>query len=150
MITNQRDMYFVAVKVFLEKDGKLLIFKDNFNDWDLPGGRIKPEEFEKPLEEIIKRKMSQELGNDIEYIVGKPLLFMRHERVENAPGNPTVRIFAIGYPANLLKGEIKLSPRHVEMRWVDPKTFKPEECFTGGWLKGVQEYLSIRNNLKIS
>ena len=41
MSTDQKDMYFVAVKVFLEKDNKLLILKDNFGDWDLPGGRIK-------------------------------------------------------------------------------------------------------------
>lgn len=27
--------------------------------------------------------------------------------------------------------------------WVDPKTFKPEEYFEGGWLKGVEEYLKL-------
>lgn len=37
----QKDTYFVAVKLFLEKDGKLFIFKDKFGAWDLPGGRIK-------------------------------------------------------------------------------------------------------------
>lgn len=145
MSTDQKDTYFVAVKVFLEKDGKFLVFKDNFNDWDLPGGRIKKEEFEAPLEEVVRRKMSQELGDKIEYALGKPMLFMRHERVEHSPGNPTVRIFAVGYPATLVKGDISLSPRHVEMMWADPKTFKPEDYFTGGWLKGVQEYMTIRN-----
>lgn len=144
---DQKDTYFVAVKVFLEKDGKFLVFKDNFNDWDLPGGRIKKEEFEASLEEVVRRKMSQELGDKIEYSIGKPMLFMRHERVEHAPGNPTVRIFAIGYPATLTKGEISLSPRHVEMMWADTKTFKPEDYFTGGWLKGVREYMAIRNNI---
>lgn len=39
MPTSQKDTYFVAVKVFLERDNKLLILKDNFGDWDLPGGR---------------------------------------------------------------------------------------------------------------
>src|SRR6185369_4387247 len=65
MSTDQKDTYFVAVKVFLEKDGNFLVFKDNFNDWDLPGGRIRKEEFEAPLEEVVLRKMSQELGNGI-------------------------------------------------------------------------------------
>ena len=34
MATNEKDTYFVAVKVFMEKDGKLLIIKDNFGDCD--------------------------------------------------------------------------------------------------------------------
>ena len=143
---NGKDLYFVAVKVFMEKDGKLLIMKDNFGNWDLPGGRIKPVEFETPMEDIVKRKMKEELGDSIEYEIGKPAVFMRHERVENVPGNPTVRIFAVGYEGKLLNGEIKLSERHTEMLWVDLNNFKPEDYFKGGWLKGVQEYL-VKNSL---
>ncbi|MDD5318828.1 MAG: hypothetical protein PHF79_03380 [Candidatus Pacebacteria bacterium] len=146
MSSNEKDTYFVAVKVFLEKDGKFLIMKDNFGDWDLPGGRIKKDEFEAPLENIINRKMNQEVGNEVEYEIGKPLLFLRHERVEATEGSPTVRIFAIGYPANYKNGEIRLSERHTELLWVDIKTFKPEDYFKGGWLKGVQEYLTIKNS----
>lgn len=139
---NGKDLYFVAIKVFVEKDGKLLIMRDNFGDWDLPGGRIKPDEFDTSMEDIVKRKMKEELGDGIEYEIGRPVVFMRHERVENAPGNPTVRIFAVGYEGKLLDGEIKLSERHPEMLWVDPKDFKPEDYFKGGWLKGVQDYLA--------
>lgn len=139
---NGKDLYFVALKVFLEKDGKLFIFKDRFGDWDLPGGRIKPDEFETPIEDIIKRKMTEELGSDIHYTLGKPEILMRHERVEQTAGNPTVRIFAVGFRATLTSGEIQLSAQHTEMQWVDPKDFRPEEYFTGGWLKGVQEYLT--------
>jgi len=142
---NEKDTYFVAVKVFLERDGKLLILKDNFGDWDLPGGRIKKDEFEVALDQIIKRKMSEELGDGIQFTIGKPLVFMRHERQEAIPGNPMVRIFAIGYEGVLIGGEIKTSERHPEFLWVDPKDFKPENYFTGGWLKGVQEYLTVRN-----
>ena len=145
MSTDQKDTYFVAVKVFLERDGKFLVFKDNFNDWDLPGGRIKKDEFSTSLEDIVKRKMCQELGEGIEFHLGKPIVFMRHERVEHAPGNPTVRIFAVGFEATLIKGDIALSERHTEIFWADPKTYKPESHFTGGWLKGVQEYLAIKN-----
>ena len=142
---ESKDTYFVAVKVFLEKDGKFLVMKDNFGDWDLPGGRIKKDEFETPLEDIIARKMSQEVGSDVRYKVGKPIVFLRHERVEQSPGNPTVRIFAVGYSAKYLGGEVQLSERHTEMLWADIKTFKPEDYFKGGWLKGVQEYLAIKN-----
>ena len=141
----EKDTYFVAVKVFLEKDGKFLIMKDNFGDWDLPGGRMKKDEFNTPLEKITLRKMSEEVGSEVKYELGKPVVFFRHERVEATDGNPTVRIFAVGYQALWKEGEIRLSERHTEMLWVDPKTFKPEDYFTGGWLKGVQEYLVIKS-----
>ena len=140
----EKDTYFVAVKVFLEKDGKFLILKDNFGDWDLPGGRIKKDEFETPLDAIIARKMSEELGDEIKYRVGKPIVLMRHERVESASGNPTVRIFAVGYEGIFESGEIKLSERHSGMKWMDISNFKPEDYFKGGWLKGVQEFLEIK------
>jgi ADP-ribose pyrophosphatase YjhB (NUDIX family) len=141
---DDKDTYFVAVKVFLERDGKLLILKDNFGDWDLPGGRIIKGEFETPLEDIAKRKMREELGDDIRYVIGKPIVFMRHERQEAAPGNPMVRIFAIGYEGVLEGGEIKTSERHLEFLWVDIRSFKPEEYFKGGWLKGAEEYLALK------
>ena len=140
----EKDKYFVAVKIFLEDNGKLFIFQDGFGDWDLPGGRIRENEFDVPLEQIIERKMSEELGNDIKFTLGKPIVHMRHERVEKALGNPTVRIFAVGFDAKYKSGEIQLQSHHGEMLWVDIKTFEPEDYFTGGWLRGVQEYLNIR------
>ncbi len=142
---SQKETYFVAVKVFFEKGGKFLILKDNFGDWDLPGGRIKKDEFYAALGDVLKRKMTEELGSDIVYRVEeKPALFMRHERIEASPGNPTVRIFALGYIAQLQSGEIRLSPRHTEALWIDPNIFVPEDYFKGGWLSGVKEYLNLK------
>jgi 8-oxo-dGTP pyrophosphatase MutT (NUDIX family) len=143
---NQKDTYFVAVKIFLQYKEQFLILRDNFGDWDLPGGRIQKDEFEVLLEDIIHRKLSEELGRDIRYRIGKPVLFMRHQRHEQSPGNPMVRIFAVGYEGILESGVIHLSPRHVGMKWVDPKNFHPEDYFTGGWLQGVKEYLALHKN----
>lgn len=138
----EKDLYFVAVKVFLEHEGKLLILKDNFGDWDLPGGRIKKEEFNSPLEKILERKMKEELGVAIKYEMSElPVLFMRHERNEAVEGSPLVRIFALGYKAELKSGQVELSPRHTEMLWAEKQNFKPEQYFAGGWLAGVKEYL---------
>ena len=150
MEVDGRDLYFVAVKVFLEKDGKFLILKDGFGQWDIPGGRIKKNEFNVLLEQILARKLSEELGNDIQYRLGKPIVFMRHERVESAPGNPTVKIFAIGYQAKLEKGKVIMTSHHTEMLWVDQKEFNPKEYFTDGWLKGIQEYLQLYRSGKIN
>jgi len=141
---DQKDPYFVAVKVFLEDEGKLFIFKDKFGAWDLPGGRIKKNEFQTPLHDIVRRKMSEEVGDVLQYSVETmPSVLMRHERVESVPGSPTVHIFGLGYRAKRTGGEVVLSDAHTELKWVDVNDFKPEDYFTGGWLEGVREYLQL-------
>lgn len=142
---TQKELYFVAVKVFIENEGKLLIMKDSFGNWDLPGGRIKKEEFDTPLEKVLDRKIIEELGENIKVKFTIPTIFMRHRRDEVVGDSKEAKIFALGYVASLESGEVKMSPRHSELKWVDIKSFNPEEYFTGGWLKGVKEYLnSIR------
>jgi hypothetical protein len=136
-----RDLYYVAVKAFLEDKGKIFIFKDGHGDWDIPGGRIQRHEFSTPLEKILQRKMREELGPTIRYKIGKPIIFMRHERRENGA---KARIFAIGYRAKLLNGKIMLSSHHTKSMWVPIKTFNPNAYFRGGWLKGMKEYQAIR------
>jgi 8-oxo-dGTP pyrophosphatase MutT (NUDIX family) len=135
-----KDLYFVAVKLFLRDGDKLLITHDIFGAWDLPGGRIRKDEFEKPLDAVIARKIYEELGPEAKYEVGEPKVFFRVQRKEESTGEQ-VRIFAVGYDAKYLSGEIKLGNHHDKMEWVNINNFKPEEYFTGGWLSGVQEYL---------
>lgn len=139
MSENDRDLYFVAVKLLIRDGDKLLITHDIFGSWDIPGGRIKKFEFETPLEEVIHRKMKEEIGWDVKYEIGSVKVFFRHERKEMKIGD-LVRIFAIGYEGKYLGGEVKLGDHHDKYEWVDVKTFKPEDYFTGGWLKGIQEY----------
>jgi len=141
MEINGKDVYFVAVKVFLRDGNKLLITHDIFDNWDLPGGRIKKDEFEKPLEAVIARKMQEELGPAVSYTLGQPKVFFRVERLEQGINMP-VRIFAVGYEATYKGGEITLGPNHDQYQWVDAHTFKPETLFAGGWLTGLQEYLT--------
>jgi ADP-ribose pyrophosphatase YjhB (NUDIX family) len=136
-----KDLYFVAVKLLLRDGNKLLITHDVFGSWDLPGGRIKKDEFEASLESVIARKMREELGPDVRYELGDPCVFFRVERAEHGLNGQMVRIFAVGYDATYKGGKIRLGDHHDQMKWVDVKTFQPEKYFTGGWLTGVQEYL---------
>lgn len=138
--TRNKDLYFVAVKIFLRDGDKLLITHDIFGSWDLPGGRIKKDEFDASLESVIARKMREEIGEDVRYELGAPKVFFRVERLENNT-QEMVRIFAIGYEAKYLSGEITLGDHHDQMEWVDINNFNPEDYFTGGWLAGVQEYI---------
>lgn len=137
-----KDVYFVAVKLLIRDGDKLLITHDIFGAWDIPGGRIKKDEFRSSLPSVIKRKMTEELGSDFRYSVGEPTVFFRVQRKEHALNNQDVRIFAIGYEAQYEGGEIQLGDHHDNYEWVDVHTFKPEDYFVDGWLEGVQEYLA--------
>jgi len=138
-----KDLYFVAVKVFLRDGTKLLITKDRFGAWDLPGGRLREMDFLTSLEEVVARKVKEELGEFVTYKLAMPTVFMRHERDEilSDGGSEKRRIFALGYEAEYLGGDIKLGQNHELYEWVDVNDFIPENYFTGGWLSGVKEYL---------
>lgn len=139
----RKDLYFVAVKIFLEDgQGNFLITKDRFGDWDIPGGRLRENDFEVDLKDVVKRKLGEELGSEVVYEIGESILFMRHERDEiiSESEKSKRRIFAIGYRAKYISGEIKLGENHELYEWVSIKNFVAEDRFTGGWLKGVKEY----------
>lgn len=140
MEINGKDAYFVAAKALVRDGGKLLITHDVFGDWDIPGGRIKKDEFEKPFEAVLERKIREELGDNIQYEVREPKVFFKVERVE-AGIDTKVRIFAVGYEVKYLGGTITLGDHHDEYRWVDVNNFKPDELFVGGWANGLKEYL---------
>lgn len=138
----EKDLYYVAVKLLLRDEQKLLITHDIYGDWDLPGGRIRKDEFNSPLESVIKRKTHEELGGNISYELGQPEVFFRVERQEHNLNGQTVRIFGVGYEAEYMGGRIVLGVHHDQMEWVDLSTFRPEDYFTGGLLVGVNEYLA--------
>lgn len=138
----EKDLYYVAVKLLLRDGQKLLITHDIYGDWDLPGGRIRKDEFNSPLESVIERKTNEELGGNISYELGQAEVFFRVERQEHNLNGQTVRIFGVGYEAAYKGGEIVLGEHHDQMEWVDVSTFRPEDYFTGGWLVGVNEYIA--------
>jgi hypothetical protein len=137
---KEKDLYNIALKLLLRYGDKLLIIHDIFKEWDLPGGRILPDEFHADFAEVLKRKMGEELGPDVEYTIGKPVVFFRVERIEQ--DGRKARIFAIGYEAQYKGGEIRLGGHHDKLEWVDVKTFDPEKYFTGGWLIGIKDYIA--------
>lgn len=141
----EKDTYFVAVKIFLhDSKSRLLITKDRFGDWDLPGGRLRKNDFSTPFIAVARRKLREELGVKVRCtIVPEPVVFMRHERSEVlADGTREKRrIFALGFSARLTRGRVVLGGHHVRQLWVVPNKFKPEKYFYGGWLKGVKEYI---------
>lgn len=140
MEINGKDVYFIAVKALLRDGDKLLITHDIFGSWDIPGGRIKKDEFEKPFESVLERKLLEELGGNIQYTIGEPKVFFRVERLEKGI-DTKVRIFAIGYEVRYMGGEIQLGTNHDEYRWVNVNDFNPDELFADGWQTGLWDYL---------
>jgi len=136
---NGKALFLIAVKIFLRDGDKLLIVHDVWNNWELPGGRVKLHEFRKPLEEAVERKVREELGKEIQYSNLKQAgTFFRVEREEKGQ---TVHIFGIGFEAQYAGGDIELSADHDEMRWVDVKKFQPLKLQNNDWMRGVQDYL---------
>jgi 8-oxo-dGTP pyrophosphatase MutT (NUDIX family) len=144
---NGKAVYFVAVKVFLRNGEKLLVIHDIWGNWELPGGRIKPDEFQKPIMETVERKIREELGDDVKYSGLKPTgTFLQVARVEQ---DTNVRIFAIGFEAEYLGGEIDLGNHHDDLKWVDVNTFRPLELQDNDWMRGVEDYLEqVRGEAK--
>lgn len=136
------------MKALVRNGDKLLITHDIFGAWDIPGGRIKKDEFEKPLEQVLERKLREELGDDVVYEIGDSKVFFRVERLEQGI-DTTARIFGIGYEVRYISGEISLGEHHDELRWVDVATFQPEELFGSGWEVGLKQYLEdVRQQTK--
>ena len=140
---NGKAVYFVAVKIFLRRGDELLLLHDIFDTWELPGGRIKLDEWQKPLVETVARKLRKELGDEVKYSTPKPTgTFFQVSRTEKtAEQEQEVRIFAIGFEAEYLGGEIKLSEIHDAKKWVDVRDFKPLELQNNDWMHGVEGYL---------
>lgn len=146
---ENKDLYFVAVKIFLlDKDNNLLITKDRFGDWDIPGGRLKENDFNISLEMVLDRKIKEELGNNILYKIGDPVVFMRHERDEilYSGNREKRRIFAVGYEGKYSGGDLNLGKNHEKCEWVPLNNFVPENYFTGGWLQGIKDFQDKQKN----
>jgi hypothetical protein len=136
-----KDEYLVALKLLLLDGDKLLITHDTFGQWDLPGGRIRRNQFDVPLEDILIGKISEELGKDLKYQLGDIKTTFRVEREEFGRGGSKVRIFGLGYEAEYLGGEISLGEFHDRHEWIDLKTVDLKNYKTeSGWVHLLEKY----------
>ena len=144
MVTNalsEPDSYNVAVKAFVRKGDQVLIMDDAFESgWgDLPGGRIGVGEFDMPLEEVLRREVTEELGPNIHYRINGPVALFRHRRPEVTEKNlPERRILMIGFELKYESGEIQLSDEHTGYHWLSLD--EAEAKLSGGHRDGLQKY----------
>lgn len=137
---SEKGLFYVAAKVLLRDGNRVLLLHDIFGDWDLPGGRILPTEFDGDIQDVIKRKMNEELGDDVAYNIGEVDTYFHVTRTEHNSGEQS-RIFAIGFSARYLGGNIKLGSHHDQYRWVDLHNLNPDDYFKHGWEDGMTRYI---------
>lgn len=147
---KEKDFYQVSLKAFIiNADGKLLALKavdtgSIAGFYDLPGGRIDTEEFETPYVIILKREITEELGENLDVeIRSTPVAVGRHlipARLSRA--GKDVRVLMVFFEAYYQGGDFMMSSEHKGMEWLNLKTINPEEYFTSGILQGVRMFLA--------
>lgn len=132
--------YQASLKLLLRKEDEFLLLQDTYKSLlDLPGGRINADEFSVPIEEILRREVTEELGSEITYEIKEPLFqFRRFHTPSNMPVLLTV------YEGIYTSGEIILSDEHESYQWVHKQDalFPPERYFTEEEYVAFKQYFS--------
>jgi 8-oxo-dGTP diphosphatase len=135
---SEHGYFQITQKAFIRKGNLLLVMKDRKSgEGDLPGGRMSQNEFFLDWKDSLKRELNEELGNEFKYEIFDELVLIHKHRV-NLGNHPCV---ILGYNAKYLSGEISLSEEHDFYKWVDIKTFQPEELFSEFMLSAVKLYI---------
>lgn len=121
---------YVGVKALIVKEGKILLLREaaydegtNEGKWDVPGGRIEPQE---TLAAALAREVSEECGLTIE---AKEVLSV-NETFPTIKGEES-HIVRIHYLAEYKGGEVVLSTDHDQYEWVDEQGLVGKECLSG-------------------
>ena len=132
--------YHVAFKILLQKGDEFLFLRQlPANKWDFPGGRIDDVEHDVPLLDILDREVREELGSDLQYKVGKPIVqYRRHYKEKD------YHIFITTYSAEYASGEIVLSDEHGSYEWINSKkyAFQREDFYTQEEYDAIMNYLN--------
>ncbi len=144
------DFYQVSLKLIIKnKEGETLILKAAHKGsyvgfYDLPGGRIKINEFQTAFEKLLSREVREELGEKVKINVSfKPVAIGRHLIPAALIKKPDdIHVLYIFFEAKYLGGKILLSKEHVSKSWVDIHKVKLDKYFKSGILEGIKMYLN--------
>lgn len=108
-------LFHVAVKAFLVRDGRLLMLREAFGpqSWELPGGRIDVGEESVAHADILRREIREELGPRFECDILAPVTTWARP-IETHRPHPA---FLVGFECRDRGGEIELSDEHLDLRW---------------------------------
>ena len=115
--------FHVGLKAFIADGEKLLILQDDEGLWELPGGRTEKSEIHEDLRNILKREVTEEVGEAIQYDIG-PISHAWIRKPDPILGKKTQYsdndfcIFLVGFQCTYKKGGIQLSPEHQTFKWI--------------------------------
>lgn len=141
----EKDFYQISLKLIIRNNkNEVLVLKDQNSGtfagfYDLPGGRIDDNEFSVGFMDILKRELTEEIG-DVKILVhNKPVALGRalSQRINN------IRVIYIFFEAEYKSGEIVINEEHTAYKWVKLEEIKLEEYFTSGILEGIKMYLDL-------
>ena len=112
----------VAIKGLLVDQGKLLVVREADGErwWELPGGRIDVGEEGVSHEDVLRRELREELGDELRCDIGPPLVTWTRP-LALAPGEFG---FLVGLLCTEVSGALRLSAEHCELRWVGPHEWR--------------------------
>lgn len=122
-------LFHVAVKAFIVRDGRLLMVREAFGPrlWELPGGRIDVGEESAPHEQVLARELREELGPHFECDIAQPFVTWARP-IETHRPHPA---FLVGFECLRPRGEVVLSDEHLELRWTTREESLALECAPG-------------------
>lgn len=136
-----KEEYLVALKLLLRDGDKLLLVKDQWDQWDIPGGRIRKDQFEVSPDQILREKVDVEIGESVQYELGDIKLVLRVARKDTGRGD--VRIFAVAYEGKYLGGDIELGEYGQAYEWVDLKSVDLSKYDSSdGWIPQLADYVN--------
>jgi len=146
---KEKDFYQISLKVIIKNDnGEILLLNADPQGsfagfYDLPGGRIDTDEFTTPFFDIIKREISEEVG-DIKYsLSSKPVAVGRHLIPASMSKNGSdIHILYLFFEAKHISGEITISNEHIGFKWADLTKEEPAKLLKSGNLEGIEMYLA--------
>ena len=143
---DKNKISYIGVKgIIVNDDGKVLITQEPTHfvgggKWELPGGKIANGEEEIPLEEILKREISEELGETFQVEVGKIIDVMR--RPWNKPGASADQVMLAVFECRYRSGDIQLNDENNNFAWITVQELNQYE-FIPGYLPVLEKYFSV-------
>ncbi|PIY97205.1 MAG: hypothetical protein COY66_00730 [Candidatus Kerfeldbacteria bacterium CG_4_10_14_0_8_um_filter_42_10] len=147
-MVKKHGLYQISLKLILKnRKGQILALGGLDNGsyaglYDFPGGRINDKEFRKPLTEILKREVTEEIGK-IKYDLNeKPVAVGRHLlRASISGSKKDAYVLYLFFEGMYKGGKITISNEHKSCEWLNLKSNNLSKYFSSGNLEGIRMYL---------